>query len=180
MKGATGTYLEGMGNDMDISSLIIALLRASGYPSRYVSGTIEVPIEELHVGVPIVIGVFSRGELPQPLEIIVRRPARGQLEGQGFEAKPEIETISDFLELYLVDCVAPIRPTLEQSFLIEPPARFTNRHPAGAVESRELLLRQRHARFVAKRDDVALEGAIDLFRRGSFFSRPGRSFMHHR
>lgn len=33
------------GNAFDISSLLIALLRASGIPSRYVHGTIEMPIE---------------------------------------------------------------------------------------------------------------------------------------
>jgi len=34
------------GNAMDIASLTIALLRASGIPARYVHGTIEVPAEE--------------------------------------------------------------------------------------------------------------------------------------
>ena len=34
------------GNAMDISSLLIALLRASGIPARYVHGTIEVPTTE--------------------------------------------------------------------------------------------------------------------------------------
>jgi transglutaminase-like putative cysteine protease len=34
------------GNAMDISSLLIALLRASGIPSRYVHGAIEVPTTE--------------------------------------------------------------------------------------------------------------------------------------
>ena len=34
------------GNSMDISSLLIALYRASGIPARYVHGTIEVPAEK--------------------------------------------------------------------------------------------------------------------------------------
>lgn len=34
------------GNAIDISSLLIALYRASGIPSRYVHGAIEVPVEE--------------------------------------------------------------------------------------------------------------------------------------
>ena len=33
------------GNAMDISSLLIALLRASGFPARYVHGTIDVPAQ---------------------------------------------------------------------------------------------------------------------------------------
>lgn len=35
------------GNAMDISSLLIALLRASKIPARYVHGTIELPVEEV-------------------------------------------------------------------------------------------------------------------------------------
>ena len=34
------------GNSMDISSLMIALLRASGIPARYVHGAIDVPVEK--------------------------------------------------------------------------------------------------------------------------------------
>lgn len=41
MKGAEETLRQRSGNDCDQASLLIALLRASGYPSRYVRGTIE-------------------------------------------------------------------------------------------------------------------------------------------
>ena len=41
MKGAEETLRQGSGNDCDQAALLIALLRASGYPSRYVRGTIE-------------------------------------------------------------------------------------------------------------------------------------------
>jgi hypothetical protein len=41
-KGAQETLLENGGNDFDQASLLISLLRASGYPARYVYGTVEV------------------------------------------------------------------------------------------------------------------------------------------
>lgn len=40
------TLEAGRGNAMDIAGLLIALLRASGVPARYVHGTIEVPEEQ--------------------------------------------------------------------------------------------------------------------------------------
>jgi transglutaminase-like putative cysteine protease/cell wall-associated NlpC family hydrolase len=47
LKGAQQTLLEKAGNDFDQASLLIALLRASNIPARYVYGTIELPIEKL-------------------------------------------------------------------------------------------------------------------------------------
>lgn len=45
LKGATLTYLEGCGNDFDQSSLMIALLQASGYTNvRYVYGQMTIPL----------------------------------------------------------------------------------------------------------------------------------------
>ncbi len=44
LKGATLTYLDGSGNDFDQASLMIALLRASGYNARYVYGTMTLDI----------------------------------------------------------------------------------------------------------------------------------------
>jgi hypothetical protein len=41
-KGAQETLLEKGGNDFDQASLLISLLRASGYPARYIYGTVEV------------------------------------------------------------------------------------------------------------------------------------------
>lgn len=45
LKGAQQTLLEMSGNDYDLASLSIALLRAANIPARYASGTIELPIE---------------------------------------------------------------------------------------------------------------------------------------
>ena len=44
LKGATLTHLDGSGNDFDQASLMIALLRASGYNARYVYGTMKIDI----------------------------------------------------------------------------------------------------------------------------------------
>ncbi len=41
MKGAEETLRQGSGNDADQATLLVALLRASGYPTRYVRGVIE-------------------------------------------------------------------------------------------------------------------------------------------
>ncbi len=41
MKGAEETLRQKSGNDCDQSALLLALLRASGFPTRYVRGTIE-------------------------------------------------------------------------------------------------------------------------------------------
>gem|GEM_PF-3342795 len=41
MKGALETLRQGAGNDCDQATLLVALLRASGYPARYVRGVVE-------------------------------------------------------------------------------------------------------------------------------------------
>ena len=45
-KGSKRTLLEKAGNDIDLASLTMALLRASGINCRYVCGTIEMPISD--------------------------------------------------------------------------------------------------------------------------------------
>lgn len=47
LKGAQGTLLEKAGNDMDQASLLIALLRASDIPARYVTGVVDLPIHKV-------------------------------------------------------------------------------------------------------------------------------------
>ena len=47
MKGSNETLVDMAGNDCDTSSLLLALLRASGIPSRYVRGDVELRIEDL-------------------------------------------------------------------------------------------------------------------------------------
>ena len=43
LKGATLTYLDSSGNDFDQASLMVALLRASGYAAQYIYGTLSIP-----------------------------------------------------------------------------------------------------------------------------------------
>jgi transglutaminase-like putative cysteine protease len=45
LKGADETLAQGAGNDFDLASLLIALLRTSGVPARYALGTIDIPIQ---------------------------------------------------------------------------------------------------------------------------------------
>jgi len=47
MKGSVETLADMAGNDCDSSSLLLALLRAAGIPSRYVRGDVELKIEDL-------------------------------------------------------------------------------------------------------------------------------------
>lgn len=46
LKGSRETLLSRAGNDFDQASLLIALLRNSNIPARYVSGTVEIPIQK--------------------------------------------------------------------------------------------------------------------------------------
>jgi RHS repeat-associated protein len=46
-KGALGVLRSLAGNDVDQAALLVALLRASGAPARYVSGVIELPVATL-------------------------------------------------------------------------------------------------------------------------------------
>nr|WP_225937311.1 transglutaminase-like domain-containing protein [Myxococcus sp. RHSTA-1-4] len=47
LKGATQTLRDLRGNDADLASLLIALLRAQGTPARYVRGTVELRLSAL-------------------------------------------------------------------------------------------------------------------------------------
>ena len=44
LKGSTATLWTHSGNDYDTASLLLALLRAAGTPSRYVTGAINIPV----------------------------------------------------------------------------------------------------------------------------------------
>jgi len=47
VKGAQETLWQKSGNDFDQASLLMALLRASGIPCRYVYGVVEIPVEKV-------------------------------------------------------------------------------------------------------------------------------------
>ncbi|MEO6665699.1 MAG: transglutaminase-like domain-containing protein [Nitrospiria bacterium] len=81
IQGAQGCLVTKQCNDMDTASLLIVLLRASGIASRYVMGTIEVPIDRVmnwvggftgeraaldfiaSGGTPVSMGSFSGGRV---------------------------------------------------------------------------------------------------------------------
>ncbi|MDJ0867070.1 MAG: DUF6531 domain-containing protein, partial [Myxococcota bacterium] len=46
-RGAEVTLLSGAGNDVDQASLLVALMRISSVPARFVHGVVEIPIETL-------------------------------------------------------------------------------------------------------------------------------------
>jgi len=48
LKGSQATLETGQGNDSDLASLLLALLRYSGVPSRYVRGTVDIPAERIN------------------------------------------------------------------------------------------------------------------------------------
>ncbi len=78
LKGAQGTLLEKAGNDMDQASLLIALLRASNIPARYVAGVVELRIKKVMNWVGV--------ETPQAAaEAFVSNgiPAEARTEGDG-------------------------------------------------------------------------------------------------
>jgi transglutaminase-like putative cysteine protease len=84
-KGATETYLEGSGNDIDTASLLIALYRKAGIPARYVSGVVDVPIDEAMnwVGVEVpeaAAKLFSAGGTPTQLVISGGKPKALRIE----------------------------------------------------------------------------------------------------
>ncbi|MBI5116667.1 transglutaminase domain-containing protein, partial [Candidatus Poribacteria bacterium] len=72
IKNAHLTLMDGAGNDADLASLLITLLRASGYPARYVYGTINLPIElaEQLIGIEdpnLVLTAFLDNNIPAEL-----------------------------------------------------------------------------------------------------------------
>ena len=63
MKGAEATLRQGSGNDVDQASLLIALLRASRVPARYVRGVVELAVE----GVAAELGLADPQAVPAAL-----------------------------------------------------------------------------------------------------------------
>lgn len=53
MKGSRGVLIDRGGNDVDLASFLMALLRVAGYPCRYTYGTIQVPIDKARAWVGV-------------------------------------------------------------------------------------------------------------------------------
>jgi RHS repeat-associated protein len=76
LKGATLTYIDGAGNDFDQASLMIALLRASGYTAQYVNGPMTILASGdpnqmdlqhwLNVDTGVITTLLSNGGFPPP------------------------------------------------------------------------------------------------------------------
>lgn len=68
LKGPTLTYLDGSGNDYDLASLMIALLRASGFTAQYEYGTMSFSTYDLplwlRVDLSSVWKVLANGGIP--------------------------------------------------------------------------------------------------------------------
>jgi RHS repeat-associated protein len=82
LKGAAQTLAEGCGNDVDIASLLIALLRYSGYPARYAEVRAIVDIDRamqwLGLKSPEMVGYYlSTGDI-QDVEDLYRASAIAQ------------------------------------------------------------------------------------------------------
>jgi len=79
LKGAQETFYEKAGNDFDLASLLISLLRTSGIKSRYVYGEIIVPIDKamgwLGVLDPWVAGnIFATMGVPARMLVVGGKP----------------------------------------------------------------------------------------------------------
>lgn len=79
VKGAERVLLEGAGNDVDIASALISLLRAAGVPCRYVYGTIRLDALQaaawLGVAPEAVPALLTKARLPHRLEGTPDAPA---------------------------------------------------------------------------------------------------------
>ncbi|MBI4639298.1 MAG: transglutaminase domain-containing protein [Candidatus Tectomicrobia bacterium] len=85
LKGAAQTLLEGAGNDIDIASLLVALLRISRFPTRYIIGEVTLEKEKalswLKVHDLRVAGqLLASNEIPVTLLLEDGQPAALQLE----------------------------------------------------------------------------------------------------
>lgn len=77
MQGAEQTLVSRMGNDIDTASLLISLLRASGYPSRYVYGEATAPREE-------VFNLLGVDSVQEALRIMWGAGIPAEFDGHGF------------------------------------------------------------------------------------------------
>src|SRR5258708_18589983 len=64
MKGAETTLLQGAGNDVDQAALLVALLRASNAPARFVHGVVELPLD----AVAAELGLRDNSRVPAALQ----------------------------------------------------------------------------------------------------------------
>jgi len=81
MKGAEETLRQMAGNDTDQASLLVALLRASSVPTRYIRGVVEIPVETVEDS-------FAISGAERALELVraAGYPARAVIRGGQLDA----------------------------------------------------------------------------------------------
>ena len=96
VKGAQQTLWQKSGNDFDQASLLMALYRESGIPTRYVYGTVRVPIEKVKNWVGIedaqtALDALSSGGIPTTGLVQGGEIAYAKLEHMWVEAKVSLK-----------------------------------------------------------------------------------------
>jgi len=103
VNGATGTLLDGRGNDWDQVSLFIALMRAAGYTANYVAGVVEYEVSRLAnwLGVAedtlLVVMVLANGGVPLAVDPsgtrvqLIRVWAAAEIDGQAYWFDPAMK-----------------------------------------------------------------------------------------
>lgn len=104
LKGATLTYLDGSGNDFDQASLMIALLRASGYTASYEYGTMTISVYFACNWVDMepwsynIYGVFVNGGIPIEYSggnfLIARVWVKANIDGSDYLFDPALKVYS--------------------------------------------------------------------------------------
>ena len=89
-KGPLLTYLDGNGNDFDQASLMIALLRASGYTAQYVYGTMQIPSSDLYNWLGY--NAPSNGGIPSDSSSISRVWVKANIGGTDYLFDPAFKT----------------------------------------------------------------------------------------
>lgn len=97
LKGALLTYLDGSGNDFDQASLMIALLRASGYTAQYVYGNMELSFIDLRKWLrdTYYVATLSSGGIPYNTTAlgasVTRVWVKAMINGQAYHFDPALK-----------------------------------------------------------------------------------------
>ncbi|OQX05369.1 MAG: hypothetical protein BWK80_52275, partial [Desulfobacteraceae bacterium IS3] len=101
IKGATGTYWAGRGNDCDQASLFIALMRASGYTADYVMGNVAYDLNRLanwlgaESDPSVIVNVLANAGIPNETgidgAIISRIWAEAVIDGKNYTFDPAMK-----------------------------------------------------------------------------------------
>src|SRR6266545_912239 len=118
MKGPLQTYLDGSGNDADTASLLVALLRAKGFPARYARGTVTVTANRLKAltgaaTVELAVRVLERGGIP--LDVVQELGLDPEALLDEYLAAPRTVTPLEFARQRVTDLLAASGKTYAQA-----------------------------------------------------------------